>query len=262
MVDRAEAHAMLDRVLDELERAEGANAPETLLEAENAAHEAWQDMAACVIGDVYARRRAAAACGRRPNHITAASPAAINVGKADWGAESLRDSDNRDMARRMLARFVQDHEKMLPPSLARMTAAALHSLSLGKGGTWLTKMTHGARMPKRAAERLTVDVALLCRIYYDAGYEGRSVEDIADEIAPAPKTDEEKRIKKNNKDWRSWDDLVKARQQINYTEICAEWKQRGQKDRNLGRPKTYPIGQVYDLKEHQRLARGVEEIDA
>jgi hypothetical protein len=105
-------------------------------------------------------------------------------------------------------------------------------LNIGGEAAWLTR-PHGLKgLPKAKGQRLILDVTLLCRAYYRAGFDGISVEDAARQDIVKP--------------GRDWQALVRTRQTLGLGATCEDWKAQGAADRAAGRNFSPPIASDYD----------------
>lgn len=245
MMDRKAAHAALDLVLDTMARAAEANAPDAMLKAEGEAHAEWQRFAIAIAGAMLARRHGAAWFGIRPDDPDAALPLVLERGFSPVPSETMRAPELALCARQVLARFLMDSERLLPPGMANNAASALLLLNLGEEArsAWLTKPYRDRGAPKARGRKVFAEIAILSRIYYRAGFEGTGLELAARaEIAAI-----------DNPGATKWEQLESVRKRHRLAEKMEEYRQKGAEDKEQGRPYHPLIGADYSVQEISRL---------
>lgn len=242
-MNRQEAHAALDAVLDALEAAERLNDAGARVEAESGVLAEWQALAAAVIGDTIARRMGGAALGYARDDARRFSPMIANAVKAPMPPEKLRDPETAKRARSFIARFLLDHEPLLPPGLARQAAAALWSLNLGESLPGLLAPYRVKGAPKASGRKFFAEITTLSRIYYHAGYWGMSLEAAFDALGE--KLDGPNKAK--------WSQLESVRKRYILAEHLRDTQSIGQRHRAAGRLYDPPIGAAHDLEQIARL---------
>lgn len=238
---RAEAHARLDALLDAHERAANANDPDARIEADEQAHQAFMALAVSLVGTLYATRQGAAMRGQRPDEIRGDHDKAAALGAGPVGADMLHDPVVRVRVRNAVARFMLDFAPFLPPGLANHVVWQLHQLNLGSDATWLARPAGGKGVSKASGQRAILDITLLYRAYYHAGYDQIAVEEAA--------------RRDNHIVGRGWQALVRARQSQGLGQKCDDLKAQGAADRAAGRPASVPLLSDYDLTEYARVLR-------
>lgn len=214
-MNRAEAHERLDAIYDKLEEAAQANDREKLLRHEGEAHTQFQQLEVGVIGAVRSRRHAAALAARNPFELTVAHPEAVSAGQYSWTNDILRTREGAAAAHRVLARALLDNP-ILPPGLLWAAAAALFQLNLGESDTWLGKPMKIPGLAGTHARDFHIDLVLLARIYFHAGYHGVALADAAMAVLP------------DDADGKRWTALQQMRHRNRLQSLCTEMKATGE----------------------------------
>lgn len=154
-------------------------------------------------------------------------------------SQDLHEPEVQCAIRRELARFLLDFSCLLPPERASQVAAALLDLNLGGDGQWLAKPNRRPGQTPVQGRRHWRNMAILCRIYYRAGYE-----DISLEQADALLGDTSGPRLKAVQDWRS----KRSDQEHNIIlKQCHWYRECGRRDRLMGDAYHPPIAADYDL---------------
>jgi hypothetical protein len=247
-IDREAAHRHLDSFLDLYERANALhNTPEEHEETREAAHQAYCALRKLLGADLIAERLGAARIARRP----------FEPGSA-WGNEAeaagrkcvaplskLGKLPDRELhtcgQRRMLARFLLDHEDELPPGLAQNFVVSLHLLNLGDVSA-LMKPYSVQGLKKNSGRKTTRDFFIVGKLYYLTGYRDRPIDEVLLEES-------------DGTDNLSRDALNKFIQRQNLGEFAREMRASGVADRLAGKPEKCELAGVYDLTQLIALAK-------
>jgi hypothetical protein len=245
-IDREAANRSLDSFLDAYERANVLhNTPEEHEETREAAHQAYCALRKLLGPDLIAERLGAARIARRP----------FEPGSA-WGAEAeaaarepvaplsmLGKLPNSELhacgQRRMLARFLLDHEDELSPGLARNFVVSLFLLNLGEVSA-LMRPYSVQGLKKNSGRKTTRDFHIAARLYYLAGYRDRPIDKVL--------LDES-----DGTDNLSRDALNKFIQRQNLRDFVEAMRASGVADRLAGKPEKCELAGVYDLTQLMAL---------
>jgi hypothetical protein len=174
-----QAIELLHQVYAEQEAADRSNDPETRRAREDNAHALGRQLiAGTPLGDLQARRNAAAAISRTLIEPEAWHKATVDAGHTAIDLAALNTPKGAMKAKRVLCRMVCDHPELLPPGLAHHTATALYLSMFGERDTWLT------RRSGKGGKAHHLAVSDLASVYYRAGYYGLGLEQAAKVMFP------------------------------------------------------------------------------
>lgn len=231
-----QAVELLNRIYDELEAADSANALESRQLHENNAFAMSRQLDAGIAGDLQARRNAVAAISRTIIEPQAWLETTVEAGNSAINPEALNTLEGAAAGKHALCRMILDHAHKLQPGLAEETALALY-LSLIGEDTWLTRRTGSGGKAR------VIATAELLDVYYRAGYFAVSQEDAAADLFP--------------RDPSRWPTLKRFRDRnSDLIEACELSGEKGVADRAARQPYSTPSIVDYTLNQLGGLGRG------
>ncbi len=233
LISNDEAEVRFHSLLETLTEAEATNDPLPKQALMRMAKARLDALLPDRFAEVYAMDNAAAAICRDLVEPEVGGDVAIEIASnVEFTVEELRDKpDLAEVARSILANFINASARLLPPGLAEATASALWLQSLGEL-TWLGKRLKPDGGWPALRNRLTLSL-----IYYEKEFSGlHTLETAAGEVA--------KRYPGMEVNWSA---LEKARDRGRLSEFCNYSAKAGRDHKNQSHPYSPPFRSHYAM---------------